>query len=216
MNEFDDPGMERLLGGAAGGHPDVEAALGRVRGRVRVIRRRRAVLASTTACLLLAGGALYVLQDGSRTDLEPAGTISLPDGTGSTDLDGSTSIADGGGGNDGGGGTSVAPGGPTSSPGVPDTTPGTTPGSVTPGVTTTTSVPGTQRSYTSLGGSIVVRLTGDSLVLLSTDPADGFTVESSTTTATRVEVRFTNGSGDTRIRIDLVDGEMVPTIDDNV
>ena len=216
MNEFEDPQIERLLGSAGGSFPDVNTAYSQVTGRVRVIRRRRAVVATTAACLLLAGGAAFAFQGagGSRSNLSPSDTASLPDdsvtdsSTPSSTDDSQTpgTVDDGGstGSNNGTGGT-TAGGGTTSGGG------GTTPNTAgtTDGTTTTVAAAPQFFNYDGIGGAITVRLQNGALSLVSSSPSAGFHVDSSLSRADRVEVRFRSNSSSqyTNIRVDLVGGQ---------
>lgn len=201
MSEFDDPQLERLLGGAGGAFPDVNTAYSQVRGRVRVIRRRRAMVAGTAACVLMVGGAIFAAQGGtSRDNLSPATddlTTTAPSTTDTTLVTDTTPEDSNGqhGGTTDTGGTGV---------------------STTSTATTTTVAAAPQTAtYTSIGGSVTVRLQNGALSLVSATPAAGFTIDSSTSRADRVEVRFRNDDHDSRIRIDLVAGLMVDQIIEN-
>ncbi len=205
MSEFDDPEMERLLGRASGAYPDVNSAYSRVQGRVRVIRRRRAVVATTAACVLLAGGAMFAAGRGTpgRANLQPAVTgtfldTTVPDSTvvstvPTTDDSNEASSTTA---HSGAGGTGVTtttqPGATTTAPAAPITT-----------------------QYASIGGTITVKLHNGALSLVSSTPSAGFAIDSVTNRADRVEVRFRSDDHDSRIRIDLVGGAMVPEITEN-
>ena len=207
MSEFDDPQMERLLGRASGAYPDVNTAYSRVQGRVRVIRRRRAVVATTAACVLLAGGAMFAAGRGTtdRANLQPADSSTILD----TTLPESTVVStvpttdDSTGSNDASSTTAHGAGGT----GVTSTT--------QPGATTTAPAAPVITQYVSIGGSITVKLQNGALSLVSTNPTAGFEIDSSTSRADRVEVRFRSNDHDSRIRIDLVGGAMVPQIEEN-
>ena len=87
MDDFDDPMLERLLGGGA--PLDVDLAYGRVTRRVRQVRRRRVMVAGTAACVVLVAGGAFAL---NRTDpdtpgLQPAATFDSVDGS-TADTDG--------------------------------------------------------------------------------------------------------------------------------
>ena len=205
MSEFDDPQMERLLGRASGAYPDVNTAYSRVQGRVRVIRRRRAVMATTAACVLLAGGALFAAGRGTpgRTNLSPADSSTALDTTmPESTLPSSVPTS-----NDSNGVTSTtAPGG---SGGTAVTT------TTQPGATTTAPAAPVTKQYVSIGGTITVKLQNGALSLVSSTPTAGFSIDSVTDRADRVEVRFRSDDHDSRIRIDLVGGAMVPEITEN-
>src|SRR5262249_9440790 len=69
--------------------------------------------------------------------------------------------------------------------------------------------PATDTTYSSPGGSIAVHRSGDTISLASSAPAAGFTPEVHDNGPTRVEVRFTSGGTEWRIRVDLVGGQLV-------
>lgn len=232
MSEFHDPDFENLLGRSGGPMPDVNIAYQRVQGRVRQVKRRRAIVASSAACAVLFGAAVFAGARSNGTDtVTPAGRGS--DVSNSTD----DSL---------GGGTSLAPDSTlTSTTLVTDTTlstessvvgggnvtptqPGnTTPGNTTPGATNpppsstpSTSTPATNppatnppgpvdRTFSSGGNSITVRLQNGTLTLLASNPASGYTDEIKKSGGVRVEVRFDNGSNTVDIRVDLENGQMV-------
>jgi hypothetical protein len=92
------------------------------------------------------------------------------------------------------------------------TTPRTT---TTTGRTTTTGPTAAPivRTYESVGGSITVRAT-DGRIALVDDPAsaEGFTAHVYDNGPDRVRVRFESDTDEAEIRVDLVDGRLVPTI----
>jgi hypothetical protein len=101
----------------------------------------------------------------------------------------------------------------TSVPTVPTT--GTTP--TAPDSTPTTDAPPPispaaphDESFTSDGGSIVVRLADGQASLVSSSPAAGYTPEVHDEGPTRVEVRFSNGETEWRIRVDVANGVLQP------
>jgi len=216
MSEFDDPQLERMLGRAGGALPDVNSAYAQVQGRVRHIKRRRAMVAGTTACFLLAAGAVFAAgRTDERSNLQPGDRGSLdidstdPDGSSVTDdsTNDSSLPADNGTGN------STVNSGSTPDSNSGSSSPSTSSGS-TPTSGTTPASP-VEQQFDSVGGSITVRLANGVLTLITSNPAGGFSIESSDTSATRVEVRFTDGNHDSRIRVDLVAGAMQPRIDEN-
>lgn len=81
-----------------------------------------------------------------------------------------------------------------------------------PAPTTAPAVPQTP-TYSSAGGSITVNFDGAGTVsLASSSPAPGFTAEVHDNGPTRVEVRFSNGQTEWRIRVDVVNGALQPEI----
>jgi hypothetical protein len=75
-----------------------------------------------------------------------------------------------------------------------------------------TQVPAGTQAFSSVGGSIVVAVNGSSLSLVSTSPAAGYTAEVHDSGPGRVEVRFSNGGTEWRIRVELGGGGLVPEI----
>jgi len=67
-------------------------------------------------------------------------------------------------------------------------------------------------SYTSAGGSVTVTAANGAITLASSAPAAGFTQEVHDNGPTRVEVRFDNGQTEWRVRVDLVNGQLVPDV----
>ncbi|CAB4365171.1 MAG: hypothetical protein F2681_13745 [Actinobacteria bacterium] len=203
MSEFDDDRMERLLGAAGGAFPDVNTAYAQVQGRVRHIKQRRSMIAGTAACaVLVVGGAFALGSTGQRSNLQPGdhGSLSVDasvdtQSTPATDdtsaIRPSTTTAGSGAGSNGQG-TSSQPTGPSSSTAA----------------TTTPSNPATAdvQTYTCAGGTITVRLAAGALELVSSQPAAGFALDTSTATATRIEFRWRSSSDDQSIRIDLIGG----------
>ncbi|MDO8389670.1 MAG: hypothetical protein Q7V57_04205 [Actinomycetota bacterium] len=216
MSEFDDPQLERMLGRAGGALPDVNSAYVQVQGRVRHIKRRRAMVAGTAACFLLATGAVFAAgRSDDRANLQPAGTGDLvettdPDTTLATDDSTSSESSQPGDTTPDGGTTlgTTANSGSTSGTGSGSSGPSTSSGGTATSATTPAGP--LEQQFDSIGGSITVRLAVGVLTLVTSNPAGGFSIDSSTTTATRVEVRFSNGSHESRIRIDLVGGVMIP------
>ncbi len=220
MSDFNDPDLERLLGRAGGQYPDVNVALEQLHGRVRRARRRRAVVMSGAACVLLFATALIVAnrpdgsqpsQIGDRDILHatfPDDTIddTIDDTTGAT-IDDTTDDSsppethrDGG-----------FPGAPTSTTPGGDDGNGNDPTSSSP---TTTPAPPTTSVFSGDGGSITVRLQDGSLTLIAYTPTGGYSVMVQHSNGDRVEVRFESSTHRTRIRIDLADNSMVPQIEE--
>jgi hypothetical protein len=73
-------------------------------------------------------------------------------------------------------------------------------------------VPSGTQAFSSVGGSIVVAVNGSSISLVSSSPAAGFGAEVHDNGPTRVEVRFTNGGSEWRIRIELGAGGLTSEI----
>ncbi len=77
---------------------------------------------------------------------------------------------------------------------------------------TVTPVPAGTQSFSSVGGSIVVSTDGTSLSLVSTSPAAGFGADVHDNGPGRVEVRFTDGDVEWRIRIEIGAGGLTSEI----
>lgn len=217
MSEFDDPELERLFGRASGSYPDVNVAYERVLGRVRHARRRRTVVVSGAACGLLFFGVVLAAGrtgdssklrpgdratidgsfDDARPDSVPSVTDSVPATTTLTHVttEGSTGNS----------------GGTSGSATTTDATENSDPSSSSP---TTAPPPPVTEVFSGEGGSVTVRLQNGTLELVSFDPADGFSAEVQHIADDRVEVRFESDGHRTNIRIDIEDGAMVPSIDE--
>ena len=81
-----------------------------------------------------------------------------------------------------------------------------------PGDGVTTTAPSGTQAFSSVGGSIVVAVDGDSITLASNSPAAGFGVDVHDNGPSQVEVRFTNGGTEWRIRVELVNGGLTSEI----
>ena len=77
---------------------------------------------------------------------------------------------------------------------------------------TGTTVPSGSQSFSSVGGSITVTVADGALSLASSSPAAGFTAEVHDNGPTRVEVRFSDGQTEWRIRIELGGGGLTSEI----
>jgi hypothetical protein len=204
MNDFEDPELGRLLGRAGGAFPDVNVAYERLQGRVRRARRRRAAVVGSATCgLLLAVGAVVANRATDTTPLQPSydGTLngSLPDDTIDDSSPDNTS---------------------DTTNNTTDNTTGnsvdtTTDNSSNPSTPTTVSSSPTTTTFTGQGGSVTVRLQNNSLTLVSYSATSGFSVEVHDSGGDRVEVRFESSSHETRIRVDVENGAMDPSIDEN-
>ena len=82
MNDFHDPELERLFGRNSGPTPDVDVAYQRVQGRVRQVKRRRAVVVSGAACTLLFAVAVFAgARSGGNNSVQPGGSGTGADGS---------------------------------------------------------------------------------------------------------------------------------------
>jgi hypothetical protein len=76
----------------------------------------------------------------------------------------------------------------------------------------TAPVPPVSQSFSSVGGSITVSVTDGVLSLTSNSPAAGFSAEVQDNGPSRVEVRFSDGQTEWRIRIELGSGGLTSEI----
>ncbi len=81
--------------------------------------------------------------------------------------------------------------------------------------TTAPAVPDGQQSFTSVGGSITVVVSGGSISLGNASPAAGFATEVHDNGPTRVEVRFFDGSTEWRIRVEIGPGGLTSEVSDH-
>jgi cytoskeletal protein RodZ len=93
---------------------------------------------------------------------------------------------------------------------APATTPNTVPRAPqasTPSPTTTTPAPRT-KTYATTGGSVTVRIQGTSVTLVSSSPSAGFTQDVRSAGPDEVEVRFSNGQHESRVRVRFENGQL--------
>ncbi len=210
-----DDELRRRLGDQAPDPGDADLVLDELRPRLRRARtRRRAALSgalATVAILLVL--AVVALSGGGGT-----GSVRTPPASGGGDLSPRpgvtttlreptvTTLDDHGSSGSGADDSTVT------TSGTDDGTGGT--GAVTPGAdpVAPTAPTARQESYPSTGGAIVVTSDGTTISLVSQSAATGYTAEVHDNGPTRVEVRFSNGQTEWRIRVDLVNGELVPEI----
>jgi len=108
----------------------------------------------------------------------------------------------------------------TPPPAPPTTVPTTTPATTVPetaGPTSAASVTTStgQAEYNSLGGSITVDEVDDTINLLGEpQPAAGYSAEVEDDGPDRVRVRFESGERRSRITVELIDGALVPQIEE--
>ncbi len=234
MSDYRDPELEHMLGTLSGAYPDANTAYVAVTGRVRQVKRRRAFVASSAACIMLIGvGALAVRGGSNPQQVQPASessesSNSTPTTTDTSATDDSTSSSEE---------STSSSEESTSSTDEPTTSadpvivPSVNTSSRTTGETSSTAsstnnsgsgssssssssqatvtVPNGQSTYQSSGGSIVVVVTDGALSLVSESPANGFTTNVKHDRPDRVEVEFSDGSTTWRIRVDLVNGVAV-------
>jgi len=224
MSEFHDPDLRQELGRLSGPYPDDNVAFEAWQRRVGQVRRRRVMAWTTAAALSLVVGTVGVaaLQSPGRHSLVPskageptevsvriATTERTEPATESTEPETSevTTLA-------------------------PDTTPSTeavevsVPETEAPasgddssggsskgpsGQAPKGSQPGTHQ-FSSIGGSITVRLSGDQLTVVSVNPAAGFHGDQDEHSGSRVEVTFKSDNHESQITVKLENGVLTPHI----
>ena len=217
MTEFHDPELERMLGRASGAYPDANVAFEAVRGQVRRVKRRRAMVASTAACVLLAGMVALAVRGGDEARVLPShlddtsssveSHETTPDTevpTPDTEMAPATMVID----------TSVDPMSTASgSPGGPGPNSGKGTSGSHPSTTTTTApqvqpvVPAIDvQWFLSKGGSAGVQLVHGRMVLVSTSPAAGFTSHVNEASGDRIRVEFSNGKSTYELQLELSNG----------
>jgi hypothetical protein len=210
---FDDELRRRFAGSAsAGSDPDV--VLDAMRPQLaRARTRRRASFASA-----IAGGAVIVIAlafvlggGGGSSSVHtppatrgPVNTVPPAPAPTTAGVGGSVTPDTVASGSNGGGFFDVEP----TTPAADDAPQTSTPTEVTP---PTQAVPA-DTPYSSEGGSIVVHFENGQVSLVSNSSAAGYSAEVHDNGPTRVEVRFNNGQVEWRIRVDVVNGQLVPEI----
>ena len=203
--------------GSASGDPD--AVLDSMRPRLQRARtRRRAAFTGAVATVAVAVVAVSFAMAGGggssvRTPPATHSTVPRPDPPApSTTAPGISPAPDGAvkerGSN--GGGTIGAP--ESTQPGAHSGTGNSNSGDGTPTTPTVAPPASEEHSYTSAGGSITVVFADGQVSLASNTAAAGYTAEIHDNGPTRVEVRFNNGQTEWRIRVDVVNGELVAEV----
>jgi hypothetical protein len=179
------------------GHVDLDGALVSVQQRGRVRRRRRTIMTSAgaaAAAIVLVVGLVAVLPDDRELLRAPATEPTVPPAPTTARPATTTRVTE----------TPVPPTVSTLPP--------------TASVATTTvpapSVPApTVRTFESSGGSIRVRHAADRIALDGDPvPGAGWSARVDDDGPARVRVRFERGGDRSEIRVDLVDGQLVPRI----
>jgi hypothetical protein len=234
MSDFRDPELEQLLRNADGATLDVASAYAHVQRRVRTVRRRRVAVVTSAACVALFAVAAFALAHPSDSDGKQAASDT------STPADGSrlapittnsavpttatpSTLAP----------TTVAPTTAlettstdvTSEPPVTATTISVSSSPPSPPPTRTTvpraSVPATtvvtpsEQTFVGVGGRITVRLQDATLVLVSYQPAAGFTAKVEHESGSRVEVHFESASHETTARVEVDGGQMTKRFEES-
>jgi hypothetical protein len=211
-DELDDA-LTRGLGSLAPSETqfDADTTLAGMRPRLQRARQRHRFAQAGTALALVgvlaAGTAVLATRpEGTSTVETPVGSV--PDDTTTQPTTTTTTTRPP---------ATTTP--PTSTPGTttpgstPGATPGTTPGG-SGGGTSPATTPGTARApvapttktYTTVGGSAVVRLQDPNVSLVSQSAAPGYTATVHKSGPDEVDVRFDNGENETRIRVRFHDG----------
>lgn len=210
---------------------DADAVLASMQPRLRRARTRHRVMRTSAvalallACAGVAGALSGTVEKqkvsvshpsshdrddthGSTTTVQPtpSTTVSnpvLPDGSGgavsppNTLVPGAVPIPSQPGSNDGpGGGSNDGTGSGNEGPPSP-----------------TTTLPPEEHTYVAPGGSVTIRYANGEIHIVSVTPTAGCSVERHDDGPDRVEVRFQNCAQESRIRVDLQDGQLVQEID---
>jgi len=215
VNDERDPLDETLADGLRALAPaeftlDADRTLGEMRPRLRQARTRHRLTVTTSvlgALVVVVGGAALLRSDPSgQLDVQgrPTPTVSSP--APSTTVGRSTT-------------TTTLPRSTTTVPQTVVTTPpGATPttSDTTPPTSRTTPPPPPQtKTYTAQGGRITIRFANGRLTLVSSAPSPGFTSEVHKQDPDDVEVRFENGSHESRIRVRVTNGQLRPEVSEN-
>lgn len=197
---------------------DPEVVLDSMRPRLQRARtRRRAAFTGALATVAIALVAVSLALGGGgggsvRTPPASHSTVPRPDpSVPSTTPGGVTTTADIHGGDRGAAGNPPSSVGESSGKAAGSGSAASS-GDGTSATPTTAPTVAEEHPYSSAGGSIVVSFSNGQVSLVSNAPADGFSAEVHDNGPTRVEVRFTNGQTEWRIRVDVVNGQLVPEI----
>ena len=197
-----DDELRRRLGAAAPAPGDPETALRELTPRYRRARRRHQAVTFGGGAIAMVAAVAVVLavavpRGGDGRVRVPAAASTRPPVTTAPSPPAPT----------------VVPAPPLPSPAATDTGAGTAPAATAAETPTPTSPAAPeQHTYSSTGGSVTVRFTNGALSIVSTAPAAGFTEERHDTGPDRVEVRFSDGDVEWRVRVDVVDGRPVEDI----
>jgi hypothetical protein len=214
-NEFPpthDPELSHRLGRLAGDTPDAAAAFTRVHSKAVRVRRARVAAWSATTALMIGGVAAAGVGSNDRGSLRPADTsieTSTSDDTTSSST--ATTVATTVG--DSSTPTTTESTAPSSS--APSTAPETsdaTSSSAVDSTEPTVPAPSGEGTFSGAGGSIVVATDGSSVMLVSFTPAAGYSADVRSSGGDKVEVRFESSASETRIKVTLSNGALVPDI----
>lgn len=213
---FDDE-LRRRLGAGAHHDPDPDVVLDGLRPRFERARtQRRAAFASAGAALVAVVVTLVVVLGGGGGGGSSVHTPPASGGPVRTVPPAPTTAGVGGSATDdtrsgeqrdpGSGATEDS-----SSRATEDTLPSAS-GGEAPTTTAPSASSAQDVSYSSEGGSITVHFADGVVSLASSSAASGYSTEVHDNGPTRVEVRFSNGEIEWRIRVDVVNGELQPEI----
>jgi hypothetical protein len=234
MSEFHDPDLRQQLGRLSGPYPDDNIAFAAWQRRVGQVRRRRVMAWTTGAALSLVVGTVGVaaLQSPGRHSIvtgkspesseevshnvatteadETTVDTAAPDTTAldtvalqttpSSEVEAESSVPENEGTDPAGG--SQGPSAPGKGGGSP-----------------TSAAPATQvatATFSSVGGSITVRMDGDQLTVTGVNPAAGFQADQGSRSGHHIDVTFKSGSHESEISVKVENGAMKPSISEKV
>lgn len=199
-----DDAIRGRLAAAAPPTGDADAVLRGLDTRFRHARRRRRIILGGASALIVSTAIVVgILALGAGTTGQRSVRVAPANSATPTVPAPSTPTS------------SLSESAPTTSTGAPSTSlPGPSPPSATApnndsSATATLSFPPVIRTYESAGGSVTVRLEAGAVSLVSSRAAPSFNEERHDAGPDRVEVRFSNGTTEWRIRVDVVNGELV-------
>ncbi len=80
--------------------------------------------------------------------------------------------------------------------------------------TDTTTAPATQHSIQASGGTVVVSVSGDTVLLVSAVPTTGYSVDVRDAGPSTVEVRFESGDAESRVKVRVDKGQLRKSVED--
>ncbi len=187
---------------------ETDTVLAELRPRMeRARRRRRVTVAGTSALGIAAAIALGVLvfsgQTGTARIKTPPAASSVPGNTKDSDTATTSTAPDGRADDNGSSSDDGEPGvGDNSGSGSSDDPTGSSPPASTP-----VASPGEQ-TFDSVGGSARIKFQDGQLSVVSTSPNSGYVVEIEAGGPTEIEIRFESDSHESRIKVQVEDGQM--------
>jgi cytoskeletal protein RodZ len=202
-----DDAIAHDLGSLAPDDIDPDAVLGSMRPALHRARRRRRLAISSTvvgSLVVVLGLGALVTGPGTNDQVDVQGNpTTLPSTSTPTTRQPTTT-------------TTSTPGTTPTTPSTPTTDDG--PGTSQPGPDSTTKPPPAApvtKTYTAIGGRVTVTLANGALTLDSYPPTAGYQAEVHNQDPDDVEVRFSNGDNESRIRVRVQNGTMQPEIDES-